>query len=68
MTKYNILIEKGADGIYVGSVPSLPGCHSDGETIDDLLSNLKEAILLWEEVNSSKFEKLEFVGIQSLEI
>lgn len=68
MKKYNVIIEKGSDGIYVGSVPSLPGCHSDGETIDELLKNIKEAILLWEEVNDNKFESLDFVGLQTLEI
>lgn len=68
MKKYTILIEKGKDGIFVGSVSSLPGCHSDGETIDELLKNMKEAILLYEEVNSQEIENLDFVGMQTLEI
>ena len=69
MEKYQVIIEKGEDGIYVGSIPSMPGCHSDGETIDELLNNLKEAALLWKEVHiNEKINKLELVGVQSLEI
>jgi predicted RNase H-like HicB family nuclease len=69
MKSYNIVIEKDEDGIYVGSVPSMPGCHSDGETIDELLENLKEAILLWEDVHSQEnVNPLEFVGVQMLKV
>ena len=39
-----IEVEKDEDGILVGSVPSIPGCHTQGETIDGLIANLKEAI------------------------
>ncbi len=34
-------------GGYVGFVPSLPGCHSQEETIDELMNNMKEAIELY---------------------
>ena len=39
-----ILVEKDEDGILVGSVPSIPGCHTQGETVEELIVNLKEAI------------------------
>lgn len=39
-----IVVEKDEDGILVGSVPSILGCHTQGETIDELIANLKEAI------------------------
>ena len=29
---------------YWGEVPALPGCYSQGETVDELLANLREAI------------------------
>ena len=41
---FSIEVEKDEDGILVGSVPSIPGCHTQGETIDELINNLKEAI------------------------
>ena len=41
-----LVIEKDEDRYYVGEVPGLRGCYSQGKTIDDLLENIKEAILL----------------------
>lgn len=35
------------DGGYHAYVPSLPGCHSQGETLDEALANIKEAIELY---------------------
>jgi predicted RNase H-like HicB family nuclease len=37
-------------GGYVVEVPSLPGCYSQGETVDEALANIKEAIDLYLEV------------------
>ena len=34
---------EASDG-YWGEVPALPGCYSQGETVDELLANLREAI------------------------
>jgi len=39
-----ILVEKDEDGILIGSVLSIPGCHTQGETVEELIENLKEAI------------------------
>jgi predicted RNase H-like HicB family nuclease len=40
---YNVVIEK-ADGNYSAYVPDLPGCVAVGDTIDETLSEIKEAI------------------------
>lgn len=42
--KYRILIEQDEDGIFVAEVPSLPGCISQGQTRDEALRNIKEAM------------------------
>ncbi len=42
--KYRVLIEPDEDGIYVAECPSLPGCVSQGETRDQALRNIHEAI------------------------
>ena len=34
------------DGYYVATVPELPGCHSQAKSLDELMSRIKEAILL----------------------
>lgn len=41
---YRIYIEKGEDFGYVVHCPALPGCHSQGDTIEESLENIKDAI------------------------
>ncbi len=45
-----VIIEPDETGGYVISCPSLPGCHSQGETIDEALENIRDAIELYIEV------------------
>ncbi|MBA3715274.1 MAG: type II toxin-antitoxin system HicB family antitoxin [Pyrinomonadaceae bacterium] len=42
--KYRVLIEQDEDGMYVAEVPSLPGCISQGQTREEAVDNIKEAI------------------------
>ncbi len=42
--KYRILIEQDEDGAFSASVPSLPGCISQGSTRNEALVNIKEAM------------------------
>lgn len=42
--KYRVVIEVDEDGMYVVSVPSLPGCISQGKTREEALRNIKDAI------------------------
>ena len=44
--RYAIVIEK-AGGNYSAYVPDLPGCMSDGETPEEALLNVQDAILAW---------------------
>ena len=41
--KYTVLLEESEEGLAV-SVPGLPGCHSQGETEEEALSNVADAI------------------------
>ena len=43
---FNVIIEKDSDGFYVGSVPSLRGCHTQAKSLDELMERIKEAIEL----------------------
>jgi predicted RNase H-like HicB family nuclease len=45
--KYRVLIEQDEDGVYVAEVPSLPGCISQGQTREQALENIKEAIAVY---------------------
>ena len=44
--KFKIVLEKDEEGGFVATVPSLPGCVSQGETEEEALANIKEAISL----------------------
>ena len=44
---YKILLKKEPEGGYTVFVPSLPGCITYGETIDESIINAKEAIELY---------------------
>jgi predicted RNase H-like HicB family nuclease len=40
----HVLLYQDEDGYWIAEVPSLPGCVSDGATIDEALSNIDDAI------------------------
>ncbi|MDD3159954.1 MAG: type II toxin-antitoxin system HicB family antitoxin [Candidatus ainarchaeum sp.] len=44
--EFKIVFEKDDDGVYIVTVPSLPGCISQGNTKKEALENIKEAIEL----------------------
>ncbi len=47
MREFDVTLEPEADGSYSVHVPSLPGCHSAGETRKQALDSIKEAIELY---------------------
>ncbi len=66
MKIFSAVIERCPEtGLYVGYIPGIPGAHSQGETIEELVENLKEVLELLEETGDLKFES-EFVGIQNI--
>jgi predicted RNase H-like HicB family nuclease len=60
-----VIIEKDEDGFFVGEVPQLKACYSQGKTLDELLANMKEVIALALE-DEGDVETTEFVGVQKL--
>jgi predicted RNase H-like HicB family nuclease len=44
--EYTVVVHNAEEGGYWVEVPALPGCLSQGETIEEALSNIKEAIEL----------------------
>jgi predicted RNase H-like HicB family nuclease len=46
---YTVVLEQEPDGGYVASVPALPGCVSQGDSRDEAMVNIREAIELYVE-------------------
>ena len=65
--EYNTIFEKEKDGGYSVWVPSLSGCCSQGDTFEEALKNIKEAIELYledakeEDLEESKVTKNQFM-------
>ena len=66
--QFDVVIERDEEGLYVASVPQLPGCHTDGTSLDELMVDIREAIELCLEVEGEPSGNLEFVGIQRVSI
>jgi len=45
-----VIIYPGEDGYWVAECPSLPGCISQGETREQAIANIKEAIIAYVDV------------------
>ncbi|MBC6477529.1 MAG: type II toxin-antitoxin system HicB family antitoxin [Hormoscilla sp. GM7CHS1pb] len=50
--EFNVIIEKDSQGYLVASVPSLPGCHTQAKSLDQLMERIQEAIELYLEVET----------------
>jgi len=69
--EFYVVIERDEDGFYVGEVPQLKACYSQGETIDELMENMKEVITMClEELeeNDNLVSLNEFVGVQKIRV
>ena len=66
---FSVVIERDEDGTFIASVPSLPGCHTQARSLDELMERMREAIALHLEVEpGSDGAPLELVGIQRVSI
>jgi predicted RNase H-like HicB family nuclease len=66
--KYKVLISEGEDGWYVVECPSIPGCVSQGKSLEEALENIKDAIqgcldVLNEKIKIKGEEKLMEVAV-----
>ncbi len=55
--RFKVVISEGEDGWFVVECPSVPGCVSQGRTIEEALENIKDAIKGCLEVLGERFEK-----------
>ncbi len=66
---FTVYIEIDEDGVFIGSIPSIPSCYAQGKTQEDMLKNLKQVLrLCLRNNNKNTLENTKFVGIQNLEV
>ena len=44
--QFNVVVERDSEGNFVASVPTLPGCHTEARSLDELMLRIREAIEL----------------------
>ena len=54
---FTVLIEKDENGTYVAEVPDLKGCYTQGDSVEEVMKNIKEVIeMCLEEQKNFNFE------------
>lgn len=64
--QFNVVVERDSEGWFVASVPALPGCHTQAQSLDQLMERVQEAIELYLEVEGDSVKELDFVGVQQV--
>ncbi len=68
MRSFTVVVERCPEtNLYVGYVPGFPGAHSQGESLDELHSNMAEVISMLLEDGEPILES-EFVGTQTVQV
>ena len=64
---FRTIIQKDGKGFH-GFVPSLPGCHTYGDTIDQVRTNIKEAVTGWIEAQTEQGWNMPYdEGVETIE-
>jgi len=66
---FTVYIERDEDGVYIGSIPSVPSCHAQGDTQEEMLKNLKEVLrLCLRNTDKDIPTNTKFIGTKNVEI
>lgn len=71
--RFQVVIEQDEDGYYVADVPALRGCHTQGKTFEEAMTNIREVIEICvremhEEGRDVETQFPEVIGIKTIEI
>ncbi len=68
--EFTVVVERGENGMLIGTAPALPGCHTQGASIEILLERMREAISLCleEEGDDQDEADLELVGVHRVSV
>ena len=68
MVNFNVIVEQDEDGMFVSEVIGLPGCHTQGRTLDELMERTKEAISLYLKCKKVDSGDSKFFSFQQIKI
>ena len=69
--EFPVVIEKDGDGFFVADCPDLAGCHTQGKTIEEAITNIRDAIKLHLKIlkeERKKIPQVRPVSLTSLEV
>ncbi len=65
---FTVLIEQDEDGIFVAKAPDIPGCYTQGKTVEQAMERIKEAIKVCIEGDKVEPPQMKFIGVQQIAI
>ncbi len=69
--QFPVVIEKDEDGFFVADCPDLAGCHTQGKTIEEAITNIRDAIKLHLKIlkeDKQEIPRVQPVSLTSLEV
>ena len=63
-----MIIERDEEGWYVGSIPELPGCHTQAQSVEELAQRMQEAMALYLDDSGEITGGMEFVGVHKISV
>ena len=65
---FNVFIEQDEEGIYVAKVQEIEGCYTQGNTLEEVMERIKEAIEVCLEADKEEVNPMRFIGIQRVQV
>ena len=65
--EFYVVITKGEDGCLIGEAPQLRSCYNQGDTVDELIKNMRETIKYCLEEDDLD-DRSEFIGVYKIEV
>lgn len=69
--QFPVVIEKDKDGFFVADCPELVGCHAQGKTLEEAITNIRDVIKLHLKIlkeDKQEIPQLQPVSLTSLEV
>ncbi len=64
---FTVLIERDENGTFIAEIPDLKGCYTQGNSIEEVMRNMKEVVEMCLEGQQGA-KPNEFIGVQKIEV